>query len=69
MSENIQFESDQQQFRTQRPVYYQPQSTGMAAWLVKKGIISNESQAGAILVGVVFLNFLLTALIIYFFVF
>ena len=68
MPENIQFETDQQQFRPQRQIYSQPQSKGMAAWLVRKGLISDESQAGNILVGVVALNFILTAIVIYFFI-
>ncbi len=68
MPENIQFETDQPQFRSQ-PTFNQPQTSGMTAWLIRKGIIKDESQAGVILGGVVLFNFLLTALVIYFFVF
>lgn len=70
MSDNIQFETDQPQFRsTQQASFNQSQTSGMTAWLIRKGIIKDESQAGAILGGVVIFNFLLTALVIYFFVF
>ena len=69
MPENIQFETDQPQFRPQSVQNGQSQASGMTAWLIRKGIIKDESQAGGILGGVVVFNFVLTALIIYFFVF
>lgn len=66
----IEFESDQlqNQFRS-RTVLGQPQVPGMASWLMKKGIIKDESKAGNILIGIVIFNFLLTAFLIYYFVF
>lgn len=48
----------------------QPQTGfGMAGWLMQKGIIRDESQAKTLLLGVVCFNFILMALIFYFFVF
>lgn len=65
---NIEFDADQQ-FRKQ--IYanqLQRSSGGMAGWLVKKGIIKDESQAGTVLVGIAILNFAIMAFLIYKFV-
>lgn len=66
----IEFESDQfqNQFRS-RTVLGQPQVPGMASWLMKKGIIKNESSAGKILIGIVVFNFLVMIILFYYFVF
>ena len=65
---NIEFETDQiPQFRS-RQTLGSPQMPAMAAWLIKKGIIKDESQAGGVLVGIIMFNILLTAVVIYFFV-
>ena len=67
---NIEFETDQEissQFKS-RTVLGRPQVPGMAAWLMKKGIIKDESQAGGVLVGIVLFNIVVTIVVIYFFV-
>lgn len=43
------------------------QHSGMAGWLVKKGIIKDESHAGTVLVSVVIFNIVATIFIIYYF--
>ncbi len=67
---SVEFESDQfqNQYRS-RTVLGQPQVPSMASWLMKKGIIKDESKAGNILIGIVVFNFALTAFLIYYFVF
>jgi hypothetical protein len=76
--EHIEFDTDQQglpsasssgssQF-TSRSVFGQPEVPGMAAWLIRKGIISNESQAKGLLVGIVIVDFIIAGIIFYFFV-
>ncbi len=76
---DIQFDTDQIQYsRPTRLVTNQQQlngvgfgsggGKGMAGWLVRKGIIKDESQAGGILIGVVIFNFILTGVVIYLFV-
>jgi len=67
---NIEFEADkiQAQFRS-RTVFGSPQMPGMAAWLLKRGIIKDESSAGNVLIGIVIFNFCLAAFLIYYFVF
>ena len=69
MSE-IEFDADnrQQQF-TSRAVLGQQQVPGMAAWLMKKGIIKDESKAGTILVGIVIFNIIVTAIVVAVFIF
>lgn len=66
---NIEFDADQQ---FKRQVYSGQQqrssSGGMAGWLVKKGIIKDESQASGILILVVIINFALMAFLVYKFV-
>lgn len=42
---------------------------GMAGWLIKKGIIKNESQAGAVLILIFLLNLGLSIAVFYYFVF
>jgi hypothetical protein len=42
------------------------QRRGMAGWLVKKGVAKDESQATSILVGVMIVNLILIALILYY---
>ncbi len=59
---------DQQGKFTSRAVLGQSQVPGMAAWLVKKGIIKDESNAKGILVAIVVADFVIAALVIYFFV-
>ena len=78
MSENVQFDSDDQQAAlmkarsaagfTSRAVLGQSQVPGMATWLLKKGIIKNESNAKGILIAIVIADFVVAALVIYFFV-
>lgn len=68
---SVEFENDYRpttQF-TQQGFPGQQSGRGMAGWLVKKGIINDESQAKGILVGVVCFNFLAMAVIFYIFVF
>ncbi len=43
-------------------------SVGMARWLMRHGIIDSESGAKAVLIGIVCVNFVAMALILYFFV-
>lgn len=67
---NVEFDTDQTQAQyTSRSVLGQPQVPGMASWLMKKGIIKKESQAKIILLGIVIFNVLLTAFLLYYFVF
>jgi hypothetical protein len=67
---SVEFESDQfqNQYRS-RTVLGQPQVPSMASWMMKKGIIKDESKAGNILIGIVILNFAITAFLIYYFIF
>lgn len=67
---SVEFESDQfqNQYRS-RTVLGQPQVPGMASWLMKKGIIKDESKAGNLLIGIVVFNLALTAFLIYYFIF
>ncbi len=46
-----------------------PSHIGMVNWLIKHGIISGESSAKAVLIGLISINFIATAVILYFFVF
>ncbi len=66
----VEFESDQFQnpYRS-RTVLGQPQVPSMASWLIKRGIIKDESKAGSVLIGLVVFNFLATAVLIYYFLF
>jgi hypothetical protein len=75
--EHIEFDTDQQDMpsatstssqSTSRSVSGQPEVTGMAAWLIKKGIINNETQAKGILICVVIVDFIIAIAIFYFFV-
>ncbi len=80
MSENVQFDEDQVGLprRTTGQVrpgpfvaannFGQPQSTGMAGWLVRHGIMNSDSGAKVALVGVVCINFIVAGLVLYFFV-
>jgi hypothetical protein len=68
---NIEFEGDVNQgtqFAPGANPYVQNTSGGMAAWLVKRGIISDESQAKGILLGLVVVNLVVTAVVIYYFI-
>lgn len=65
---NVEFETDQQQYGSRAPLNQQSNSGGMAGWLMKKGIIKDESQAGVILIVVVVFNFLLAAFLVFKFV-
>ncbi len=65
---NIEFDADQQFKRQVYANQQRPSSGGMAGWLVKKGIIRDESQASGILVLVVVINFALMAFLFYKFV-
>lgn len=69
MSENIQFEADQSQLRNRQVFNQTSTAKGMTGWLIEKGIIKDESQAGVVLGGIVVLNLVLTAVVIYFFIF
>lgn len=51
------------------PMIGQNSQSGMTGWLMRKGIISTESQAKAVLLGIVIMNFTLIILIIIFFIF
>jgi len=67
---DIEFDTDsqtRQQF-TSRQILGQPETPGMAGWLVRHKIISDESKAGNLLVAVVIFNFVVAATVIYFFV-
>jgi len=64
---NVQFEADQKGISAQT-IMNQSQARGMAGWLVKKGIIKNEANAKNVLVGIVFFDFIIAAVIVYFFV-
>jgi hypothetical protein len=74
---HIEFDTDQQglpssaslpsQF-TSHEVFGRPEVPGMAAWLIRKGIISNETQAKAILIGIIVIDFIIAGIIFYYFV-
>ena len=68
---SIEFDTDDQarQFASSRQFPGESRSPGMAGWLARHGIIKDESSAGPILIGIVVLNFILAAAVIYFFVF
>ncbi len=68
---NIEFEGDVNQgtqFAVGQNPYVQNTGGGMAAWLVKKGIINDESQAKGILLGLVVVNLVVTVIVIYYFI-
>jgi hypothetical protein len=80
MSENVQFDMDQQGMPS-RPrssgnsggfaegqVFGQTQVSGMAGWLIKKGIVNSELGARGFLFFIVIINFALTGFLVYFFV-
>lgn len=46
----------------------QTQTKGITGWLIKKGIIKDESGAKAILLTILFINIILTAIVLYIFV-
>lgn len=66
---NIEFDADQQ-FRRQAYASQLQRNSGrgMAGWLVKKGIIKDESQASGIFVIVIVINCAIAAFLIYKFV-
>ena len=66
---DIEFDTDSQirQF-TSRSILSETATPGMAGWLVRHKIISDESKAGGLLVAIVAFNFIVAATIIYFFV-
>ena len=45
-----------------------PQQPGMVKWLTSHGILSSDSAAKSFLIGVVVVNFVANALILYFYV-
>ncbi len=53
---------------TSRTVFGQPQVPGMAAWLMRKGVIKEESQAKSVLIGIMIINFVVMGFVIYKFV-
>ena len=73
---HIEFDTDEQGMSsvgglspfTSREIFGQPEVPGMAAWLIRKGIISTESQAKGILVGIIVIDFVIAGLVLYFFV-
>lgn len=69
---SIEFETDQiPQFkaRTSMGIGGLPSDPkGLSGWLIKRGIIRTESQASAFLVLIVIMNFVLTGIVIYFFI-
>jgi len=65
---NVQFDMDQKGVSASQTIMNQSRVPGMAAWLVRKGIIKNESSAKSALIGIVFTDFIIAAIIIYLFV-
>lgn len=66
----VEFDTDNQSNRyTSRTILGQAQVPGMVAWLIKKGFIKDESQAGKFLMGIVFTNIIITLAVLYYFVF
>jgi hypothetical protein len=65
---NIEFSSDQQQFKSRNDLGGR-RTSGMASWLIKKGIAKDETQASNILLILIILNFILTAFVMYKFIF
>jgi hypothetical protein len=53
---------------TSRTVLGQAQVPGMANWLLKKGVIKEESQAKGVLVGIMIINFIVMGFVVYKFV-
>lgn len=66
----IEFENDTHSVAnfTSRTVLGQPQVPGMAAWLMRKGVIKEESEAKTVLLGIMCFNFIVMGLVLYFFV-
>jgi hypothetical protein len=68
---SVEFESDLQRSQAQfasRSILGQPQVPSMASWLIKRGIIKEESQAKGVLFGIICFNFIVTGLVIFFFI-
>ncbi|NDB58004.1 hypothetical protein EB001_06120 [bacterium] len=62
---NVQFEEDNIGFGQVRSVN---QYGALTAWLIKVGIIKDESQSKGVLLFIFFLNIVATGLIIYYFI-
>jgi hypothetical protein len=69
---SVEFEGD---YRPQRPGYSQSGMNmaagqpGLTGWLIRKGIVKDESQAKVAMLGLACLNFILIILIFVYFVF
>ena len=77
MSEKVQFDTDQEAITSgfrgpgtfaERAISGQEQIPGMASWLMKKGILKTESGAKGALILIIILDFIIAALVIYFFI-
>lgn len=65
---NVEFETDfdpSKQIMQNRP----SQASGLTALLIKWGIIKDESQAGAVMLGIIVINLAIMAFVIYYFFF
>ncbi len=67
---SIEFDTDQQarQF-TSRQFPGQSRESGIAGWLIRRGIVKDDAGAKPILIAIVVINFAIAASVIYFFVF
>ncbi len=63
---NVQFEEDNIGFGQVRPSVNQYGS--LTAWLMKMGIIKDESKSKGVLISVIVINVIATALVIYYFI-
>ncbi len=65
---NVEFETD---FDPSKQIMQNRsnQASGLAALLMKLGIIKDESQAGAVMLGIIVINLAIMAFVIYYFFF
>lgn len=63
---SVEFEVDQQKFKS-KTAFGRKGTTGIAGWLIEKGIVKDETQASSLLTIIVALNLILTGVIIYYF--
>jgi hypothetical protein len=63
---NVEFDND---YRSERQALYEvEQAKGIVGWLIKKRIVKDQSQANMLLMVIITINFIVTLLVIYYFI-
>jgi len=66
--QNVEFEADNMLSQRDVRQVSNVSSVGMANWLIRHGLISSDSGAKVVLISFIAVNFIATALIMYFYV-